>query len=101
MSKCGKECFVSSGVHEGLTFGCGELDHYGYWSEPCHICARANDDGQKETRADIAKSMRSRGISKRSVRVYIAREDWLWLESWPYRNQARKTLNEFYSDCVL
>ena len=39
---CGnKECNVSTGICESLTFGSGELDDYGYWEKPCEKCARA------------------------------------------------------------
>lgn len=39
---CGnRNCCASSGIHEGPTFGSGELDDYGYWEFPCYPCARA------------------------------------------------------------
>ena len=42
MRGCGrKECKVSTGIHDGLTFGSGELDEFGYWEFPCDKCARA------------------------------------------------------------
>lgn len=37
------ECSVSTGIHEGLTFGHGGLDHNGFWSEPCKLCARDHE----------------------------------------------------------
>lgn len=38
---CGNpDCCVSTGIHEGLTFGSGDLDEYGYWEHPCDPCAR-------------------------------------------------------------
>jgi hypothetical protein len=37
----GHTCKVSTGVHECLTFGTGELDHCGFWERPCWECARA------------------------------------------------------------
>ena len=41
MKACGNsDCCVSTGIHEGLTFGRGELDDLGYWEIPCGICAR-------------------------------------------------------------
>lgn len=40
--ECGnKDCAMSTGVHEGLTFGRGDIDFNGYWDIPCAICARA------------------------------------------------------------
>jgi hypothetical protein len=42
---CGNEdCCTSTGIHEGLTFGRGELDFNGYWEIPCYECARAFED---------------------------------------------------------
>lgn len=37
----GHKCGVSSGIHEGVTFGTGNLDSNGYWEHPCWECARA------------------------------------------------------------
>lgn len=38
---CGNpECSTSSGFHDGLTFGSGDLDDWGYWEFPCGPCAR-------------------------------------------------------------
>lgn len=42
------ECFVSTGIHDGLTFGSGELDEYGYWEFPCHKCAREHEKNYPE-----------------------------------------------------
>jgi len=36
-------CKISTGIHEGLTFGKGELDDMGYWEFPCNECARENE----------------------------------------------------------
>jgi len=49
---CGnEECSVSSGIHndEGLTFGSGLLNYYGYWEFPCVICANAWKEKFPET----------------------------------------------------
>jgi hypothetical protein len=35
-----KECGVSTGIHDGLTFGGGRLDEWGYFKHPCDDCAR-------------------------------------------------------------
>ena len=38
---CGNDdCKVSTGIHEGPTFGRGKLSMSGYWEIPCEICAR-------------------------------------------------------------
>jgi len=42
MGGCGnRNCRVSTGIDEILTFGRGELDNFGFWSIPCGPCARA------------------------------------------------------------
>jgi hypothetical protein len=33
-------CSCSTGIHDGLTFGSGQLDDYGFWENPCWECAR-------------------------------------------------------------
>jgi len=33
-------CKISTGIHNGYTFGSGKLDDYGYWKFPCYECAR-------------------------------------------------------------
>ena len=39
---CGNpNCCISTGIHEGLTFGSGALDFHGFWEKPCSPCARA------------------------------------------------------------
>jgi hypothetical protein len=87
---CGNpRCSCSTGIHEGLTFGSGRLDSLGYWSKPCHVCARANDADQKDQRARVARDLVSHGKSKRYVRRYIATAEWLWIESWPFARQAK------------
>jgi len=37
----GHNCNISTGIHEGLTFGTGRLSEGGYWEKPCAVCARA------------------------------------------------------------
>lgn len=37
---CGNRlCCTSTGIHDGLTYGSGQLDSYGFWSRPCRKCA--------------------------------------------------------------
>lgn len=39
---CGnKNCRVSTGVDDILTYGRGHLDAFGFWAVPCGPCARA------------------------------------------------------------
>lgn len=42
------QCSVSTGIHEGLTFGSGRLDHNGYFEFPCAPCARAYEEKHPE-----------------------------------------------------
>ena len=38
---CGNpNCCASTGIHDSMTFGSGELDYYGFWEFPCAACAR-------------------------------------------------------------
>lgn len=42
---CGNpKCCVSTGIHDGLTFGSGDLDPNGFWEYPCAPCARRNEE---------------------------------------------------------
>jgi hypothetical protein len=38
-----RKCRVSSGIHDCLTFGYGELDYHGFWEHGCYECARAHE----------------------------------------------------------
>ncbi len=40
----GHDCSISTGIHDCLTFGKGELDFNGFWKEPCEVCARAYEE---------------------------------------------------------
>ena len=37
------KCAASTGIHDGLTFGQGELDKNGFWEFPCESCARFHE----------------------------------------------------------
>ena len=37
----GHQCKVSTGIHDCLTFGTGELNDNGFWEHSCEACARA------------------------------------------------------------
>jgi len=39
----GHTCHVSTGIHDFLTFGTGDLTDNGFWEEPCDKCARAHE----------------------------------------------------------
>lgn len=38
-----RDCQVSSDMDGNPTFGSGELNDYGYWSNPCEECARYHE----------------------------------------------------------
>jgi hypothetical protein len=44
----GHTCKASTGIHDGLTMGSGELDNNGYWEKPCYKCARAWEEQYPE-----------------------------------------------------
>lgn len=47
---CGNwSCDISTGIHDGLTFGRGELDEHGFWQTPCAPCARAYEKNYPES----------------------------------------------------
>ena len=37
------KCQWSTGIHDGLTVGQGELDNNGYFQRPCYHCARKEE----------------------------------------------------------
>lgn len=39
----GHTCSVSTGIHDCLTFGTGELCDNGFWEDPCWECAREHE----------------------------------------------------------
>ncbi len=39
----GHVCHVSTGIHDLLTFGTGELSDNGFWEFPCGDCARDHE----------------------------------------------------------
>lgn len=36
-------CTWSTGIHEGLTVGQGDIDFNGFWEIPCYECARNHE----------------------------------------------------------
>ena len=37
------KCCWSTGIHDGLTVGQGEINVHGYWERPCYHCARKEE----------------------------------------------------------
>ncbi len=81
---CGNpKCGCSTGIHEGLTFGSGRLDHLGFWEKPCRICAENWDNKQ---RPEVIKELMSDPKFKtlEDAQKYIREAEWLQLKAWPY-----------------
>lgn len=85
MRPCGNaDCGCSTGIHEGLTFGRGELNYNGFWSIPCRVCAVANDDSREETIQHFRDKYFQLGFTKQQIDDTIADMEWLLLPAWPY-----------------
>jgi hypothetical protein len=74
------KCSVSTGIHEGLTFGHGRLTEHGFWEFPCASCARAWEVKHPEdgacwpyTDTDVAKQTAD-------IQVELAEEEKKWQE---------------------
>lgn len=90
MSKCNNpECACSTGIHEGLTYGSGELDDYGYWEFPCWECARNGDILNKNTlKEEILKLIWSGKTRKEAIKELKENNEWLFIKCWPW-NQSQ------------
>jgi len=91
MSACGNNfCRTSTGIHDGLTFGRGDLDEYGYWSEPCRICAEQHDKEMTAGRRDqLELEYRTQymesGMTPAEAAEHVRRHhQWLYEKAWPY-----------------
>ena len=80
---CGNpSCSCATGIHEGITFGWGNLDEFGYFKYPCHICAR-DFDSKRDQRIAILKEKYK---TEPDVNKYLAEHyDWLFIEAWPFK----------------
>jgi hypothetical protein len=87
---CGNpECSCSTGIHDGLTFGSGELDDLGYWDKPCDICAREGDKRNKyDVRANISIMIRNGKTKEEAIKEVRERWNWLFIECWPFKESA-------------
>lgn len=85
MSVCNNpKCSTSTGIHEGLTFGWGKLDEYGYWEFPCQVCAdHWNNVRQKEVLEEILlERMQETGESREEAYKYLReRHEWLFIKA--------------------
>jgi hypothetical protein len=91
---CGNpKCGCSTGIHQGLTFGSGELDALGFWQYPCPICAREWDKRQaaecEDFRQNLIRSNPEKSIEE--IDACMRRDyEWLLIPGWPFpdsRNQ--------------
>lgn len=83
---CGNpHCSTSTGIHEGLTFGWGELDDYGYWEHPCAICARDFDEKRPE-------------LQKTHSQEKPENVEWLYISGWPFPDQDISELEKQWKE---
>lgn len=88
---CGNpDCCCSSGIHDGITFGSGELDQFGFWEFPCRPCAVAADArmaaGERDRLiAHYVDHYRSLGHTPQAALLQVQRDhQWVYLAAWPY-----------------
>ena len=91
MSACGNDgCSCSTGIHEGLTFGRGDLDEFGYWEFPCRICAESHDRNmdaghRDELELEYTTRFMERGMTlTEAQRRLHSDHQWLYEPAWPY-----------------
>lgn len=87
---CGNlDCNCSTGVHEGLTFGTGDLDLHGFWEHGCRPCAAAHDASmdagrREELEAEYIAQYVQGGMSIADARSHVRRyHEWLYEPAWP------------------
>lgn len=92
---CGNpDCSCSTGAHEGITFGHGELDEHGYWEFPCRVCAEAEDKRMDDGRRDELEASYIADYAKGGMTIVAAREhvrryhQWLYEPAWPLADSA-------------
>jgi hypothetical protein len=85
--KCGNpDCTCSTGIHDGLTFGSGNLDDHGYFEKPCRICAKEHDETVNSTKEDVINDLRRIGRSQKEIEDYLKDADWLRIPAWPFED---------------
>jgi hypothetical protein len=82
---CGNPlCRRSTGIHGGATFGTGDLDSLGFFSEPCRACAAAFD----LLKLEIIFSLMAEATDKEGAENYIRESEWLQFPAWPWPKGA-------------
>ena len=92
MSQCcgNSECSCSTGIHDGLTFGRGRLDEYGYWDFPCAACAREWDAEVPQARENIRNDLQIENPTwtDQELDAFMRfNHQWLFIEGWPFARQ--------------
>lgn len=88
---CGNpKCSTSTGIHEGLTFGSGELDDYGFWERPCSICARDWDKQRPKLKRELLFTTQvAEGMSEEEAKEFIQEKyEWLFIQGWPFAERS-------------
>lgn len=99
---CGNNwCSCSTGIHEGLTFGSGDLDQYGYWEKPCRICAVAHDAEMDAGRRDrleqeyLLQYCEQDGMDLAEAQQHLRRyHQWLYEPAWPFTDEPEEEPRE-------
>lgn len=76
---CGNQnCCSSTGIHEGMTFGHGRLDEYGFWEFPCRTCAKEWDANKEQRISDL----KNQGFTQEK----LDSNDYAWvtMPGWPF-----------------
>jgi hypothetical protein len=83
---CGNtDCKVSTGFHEGLTFGSGKLDRNGYWEHPCRACAAKWDEGKHLVIEEMRKTLAIKyNGNTEKIDEHMKHEGWLNQPAWPF-----------------
>jgi len=89
---CGNpDCACSTGIHDGLTFGSGELDSNGYWEFPCRVCAEAWDKllpERKQKEIDEYKAKHPNATPEEIAEHMRWHADYLQ-PAWPYAKKEK------------
>ena len=82
---CGdRKCKVSTGIHDGFTFGSGELNDLGFWEFPCAICIdHWNVEGAPEAIEEMIREFQKLNCwSRKETLKYLRRNhSWLFIEA--------------------
>ena len=99
------QCSVSTGIHDGLTFGSGKLDDYGFWEHPRRTCAEQWDhDKLTDRHEQLQIYLLEHGFQiyfdcnqftikakthKQGIEYLKQQHLWLFEPAWPYSSESR------------